>query len=58
MVWPLAKAACAIGVAGVFMEMHEDPDRAPSDGANMIKIHDAKEILRNLRQLDTLAKNL
>ena len=58
MVWPLAKAACAIGVAGIFMEMHEDPDRAPSDGANMIKIHDAKEILRNLRQLDTLAKNI
>jgi len=58
MVWPLAKAACAIGVAGIFMEMHEDPDRAPSDGANMIKLQDAKEILRNLRQLDTLAKNL
>ena len=57
MVWPLAKAACAIGVAGIFMEMHEDPDRAPSDGANMIKIHDAKVILQNLRQLDTLAKN-
>jgi len=57
MVWPLAKAACAIGVAGIFMEMHEDPDRAPSDGANMIKLHDAKEVLTNLRQLDTLAKN-
>lgn len=57
MVWPLAKAACAIGIAGLFMEMHEDPDRAPSDGANMIKIHEAKEILTNLRQLDTLAKN-
>jgi len=58
MVWPLAKAACAIGVAGIFMEMHEDPDRAPSDGANMINLRDAKEILTNLRQLDTLVKNL
>jgi 2-dehydro-3-deoxyphosphooctonate aldolase (KDO 8-P synthase) len=40
------------------MEMHEDPDRAPSDGANMINLRDAKEILTNLRQLDTLVKNL
>lgn len=58
MVWPLAKAACAIGVAGVFMEMHENPDFAPSDGSNMIHIRDAKEILKNLKQLDTIAKNL
>lgn len=58
MVWPLAKAACAIGVAGIFMEMHEDPSLAPSDGANMIYIHNAKKILQNLRQIDVLAKNI
>jgi 2-dehydro-3-deoxyphosphooctonate aldolase (KDO 8-P synthase) len=57
MVYPLAKAACAIGVAGLFMEMHEDPDRAPSDGANMIHIKDAKRILTDLRKLDQLVKN-
>ena len=57
MVWPLAKAACSLGISGLFMEMHEDPDRAPSDGANMIHIKDAKHILTDLRKLDRLVKN-
>lgn len=58
MVWPLAKAACALGVAALFMEMHEDPDNAPSDGANMIAIRDAKPILENLIAIDRVAKGI
>lgn len=57
MVYPLAKAACAIGVAGLFMEMHDDPDNAPSDGSNMIHIRDARSILTDLRKIDQLVKN-
>jgi 2-dehydro-3-deoxyphosphooctonate aldolase (KDO 8-P synthase) len=56
MVWPLARAACAIGVAALFMEIHDDPDRAPSDSANMIKLSDAKSILSDLKAIDQYAK--
>ncbi len=53
----LARAAVATGsVAGVFMECHEDPDRAPSDGPNMIKITDLKEILEKLIDIDKIVK--
>ena len=42
---PLAKAACAVGVDGLFVECHEDPERAPSDGKNMLAISNLKEFL-------------
>ena len=54
----LARAAVATGcVAGVFMETHEDPDSAPSDGPNMININDLKSILQTLVNIDTVVKN-
>ena len=53
----LAKAACAVGVAGVFIETHQDPDNAPCDGPNMININDLSGLIRSLRSFDALAKN-
>ncbi|MEX2647707.1 MAG: 3-deoxy-8-phosphooctulonate synthase [Alphaproteobacteria bacterium] len=53
----LARAAVAVGVAGVFMETHEDPDRAPSDGPNMIPIASLPGILETLVAHDRLAKS-
>jgi 2-dehydro-3-deoxyphosphooctonate aldolase (KDO 8-P synthase) len=52
----LARAAVAVGVAGVFIETHEDPDRAPSDGPNMIPFHELEAILETLLALDSIAK--
>src|SRR6201987_2171273 len=52
----LARAAVAVGVAGVFIETHQDPDRAPSDGPNMIPLNDLAPLLERLRQFDALAK--
>jgi 2-dehydro-3-deoxyphosphooctonate aldolase (KDO 8-P synthase) len=52
----LARAAVAVGVAGVFIETHQDPDRAPSDGPNMIALRDMEELLRTLRAFDRVAK--
>ncbi len=52
----LARAAVAIGVAGVFMEVHQDPDNAPSDGPNMIRLKDLKPLLQELMEFDKLAK--
>jgi 2-dehydro-3-deoxyphosphooctonate aldolase (KDO 8-P synthase) len=56
MVPVLARAAVAIGVAAVFMETHEDPDRAPSDGPNMLKLKDLPELLAELVEIDRIAK--
>lgn len=53
---PLARAALAIGAAAVFMEVHEDPDNAPSDGPNMVNIADLPRILNGLRAIDDLTK--
>lgn len=54
----LAQAAVATGcVAGVFMEVHEDPDSAPSDGPNMVRLDNLKTILEKLIQIDTLVKS-
>ena len=53
---PLARAAVAVGVAGVFMETHENPDKAPSDGPNMVKLEDMEAILTDLLQLDGIVK--
>jgi len=52
----LARAAVAVGVAGVFIETHQDPDKAPSDGPNMIPIKQLEPLLRSLTQFDALAK--
>jgi 2-dehydro-3-deoxyphosphooctonate aldolase (KDO 8-P synthase) len=52
----LARAAVAVGVAGVFVETHQDPDRAPSDGPNMIALKDVEELLRTLQAFDRIAK--
>jgi len=54
----LARAAVAVGVAGVFIETHEDPDHAPSDGPNMIKLADLPRLLEKLAAFDTVAKAL
>ncbi|MBL8671452.1 MAG: 3-deoxy-8-phosphooctulonate synthase [Alphaproteobacteria bacterium] len=56
MVQVLARAAVAIGVAAVFMETHEDPDRAPSDGPNMVHLRDMPAMLDTLMAFDALAK--
>jgi 2-dehydro-3-deoxyphosphooctonate aldolase (KDO 8-P synthase) len=53
----LARAAVAVGVAGVFIETHPDPDRAPSDGPNMIALKDMEPLLRRLVAFDRLAKS-
>jgi 2-dehydro-3-deoxyphosphooctonate aldolase (KDO 8-P synthase) len=52
----LARAAVAVGVAGVFMETHQDPDTAPSDGPNMIRLNDLSGIIETLLELDRIAK--
>ena len=53
----LARAAVAVGVAGLFIETHEDPDNAPSDGPNMVQLDRMPELLRRLKALDDLAKS-
>lgn len=53
----LARAAVAVGVAGVFIETHPDPDRAPSDGPNMVPLRDMPALLRTLIAFDRLAKS-
>lgn len=52
----LARAAIAIGVAAVFIETHEDPDNAPSDGPNMVPLRELPALLATLRDFDALAK--
>lgn len=54
----IAKAAVAVGVAGVFMETHQDPDNAPSDGPNMVKLEDMELLLKQLKEFDKIAKSL
>ncbi|WP_169569165.1 3-deoxy-8-phosphooctulonate synthase [Sneathiella limimaris] len=54
----LARAAVAVGVAMVFMETHEDPDNAPSDGPNMVPVDQMEDLLKRLQGFDKLAKNL
>jgi 2-dehydro-3-deoxyphosphooctonate aldolase (KDO 8-P synthase) len=53
----LARAAVAVGVAGVFIETHQDPDRAPSDGPNMLSLKALEPLLRKLMEFDLVAKN-
>ncbi|MDP4822946.1 MAG: 3-deoxy-8-phosphooctulonate synthase [Aestuariivirgaceae bacterium] len=58
MVPVLARAAVAVGVAGLFIETHEDPDRAPSDGPNMVPLHELESLLSGLQRLDVVAKDI
>jgi len=53
----LARAAVAVGVAGVFIETHQDPDKAPSDGPNMLPLEEMEGLLRRLIELDRIAKS-
>jgi 2-dehydro-3-deoxyphosphooctonate aldolase (KDO 8-P synthase) len=53
----LARAAVAVGVAGVFIETHPDPDHAPSDGPNMVPLREFEDLVRTLMAFDALAKN-
>ncbi|MBN8965757.1 MAG: 3-deoxy-8-phosphooctulonate synthase [Rhizobiales bacterium] len=53
----LARAAVAVGVAGVFIETHPDPDAAPSDGPNMVPLKDMPALLRRLQDFDRIAKS-
>jgi len=55
---PLARAALAVGCAGLFLETHEDPDKAPSDGPNMIPLDDMAGLLKRLCAFDKLTKVL
>jgi len=52
----MARAAVAIGVAAVFIETHEDPDNAPSDGPNMIHLDQMPALIASLMRFDALAK--
>ena len=54
----LARAAVAVGVAGVFIETHQDPDKSPSDGPNMIPLADLENVLESLRAIDRLVKKV
>ena len=56
MVPVLARAAVAVGVAGVFIETHQDPDNAPSDGPNMVPLKDMPQLIARLMAFDRLAK--
>lgn len=54
----LARAAVAVGVSGLFMETHPDPDKAPSDGANMWPINKLRDLLHVLQEMDLLVKKI
>lgn len=53
---PLARAAIAVGCAAVFIETHQEPDNAPSDGPNMLPIAQLPEILTTLKKIDDIRK--
>lgn len=53
----LARAAVAVGVAGLFIESHQDPDNAPSDGPNMVPLHKMPELIERLMAFDSVAKS-
>jgi len=54
----LARAAVAVGVAGVFIETHPDPDHAPSEGPNMVPLREFEGLVRTLMAFDAIAKNI
>lgn len=53
----LARAAVAVGIAGIFLETHENPDMSPSDGPNMVALDDLEELLKTLMEIDALVKS-
>ena len=53
----LSRAAVAVGVAAVFMETHQDPDNAPSDGPNMVPLSEMPKLIKQLVEIDNLIKN-
>ena len=52
----LARAAIAVGVGAIFIETHEDPDNAPSDGPNMVPLKEIRDLLKKLIKIDELVK--
>ena len=52
----LARAAIAVGVGAIFIETHDDPDNAPSDGPNMVPLNELKGLLKKLTEIDKLVK--
>ena len=52
----LARAAIAVGVGAIFIETHEDPENAPSDGPNMVPLDELKSLLKKLTEIDKLIK--
>jgi 2-dehydro-3-deoxyphosphooctonate aldolase (KDO 8-P synthase) len=52
----LARAAVAVGVAGLFIETHQDPDRAPSDGPNMVPLREFESLIAELMAIDAVVK--
>lgn len=55
---PLSLAAISIGIAGIFLEVHDNPEKALCDGPNMIKLNDLKKLLKKIKKVDLLIKNL
>ncbi|MDB3873118.1 3-deoxy-8-phosphooctulonate synthase [Pelagibacteraceae bacterium] len=55
-IYDLSKAAVSIGISGLFLEVHDDPDNAPSDGANMLKLSNLNDFLKKIMMLDNLIK--
>ena len=56
-IYDLSKAAVSIGISGLFIEVHDDPDNAPSDGPNMLKLSELENFLIKIIKLDNLVKN-
>ncbi len=54
----LSRAAASVGIAGLFLEVHQDPDNAPSDGPSMLKLQDLESILSRIKQYDSITKNI
>jgi 2-dehydro-3-deoxyphosphooctonate aldolase (KDO 8-P synthase) len=54
----LARAAVGVGVAGLFIETHDDPERAPSDGPNMVPLKEFEPLIRELMAIDQVVKQL
>ena len=53
----LARAASAVGIAAIFIETHQDPDKAPSDGPNMVPLNKLEDLLTQIKEIDKLVKN-
>ena len=53
----LSRAAIAVGIASLFIETHDDPDKAPSDGPNMLRLDDMEQVLSQLKKIDEVTKS-